>query len=109
MRVVATHSSSIDMRSPLSTHDLKKLVKALSATGCTSFTLAWLKAMFALIFFAFLWNSEVTKGEHNVNMSQCRVTKSMIKLTFCPINTVQAALSNSTFKPQVAAHVPTGC
>ena len=60
---------------------LKKLVKALSATGCTSFTLALLKAMFALMFFAFLRISEVTKGEHNINISQCHVTKSNIKLT----------------------------
>ena len=70
------------MRSPLSTHDLKKLVKALSATGCTSFTLALLKAMFAIMFFAFLRISEVTKREHNISMSQCYVTKSKIKLTF---------------------------
>ena len=53
------------MPSSLSTHDLKKLVKALSATGFTSFTLALLKAMFA----AFLRISDVTKGEHNINES----------------------------------------
>ena len=101
MRGVAKHRPSIDTRSPLSTHDLKKLVKALSATGCTSFTLALLKAMFALMFFAFLRISEVTKGEHNINMSQCHVTKSKIKLTFL-------SYKHSTGRPFKLDIQPTG-
>ena len=101
MRGVAKHRPSINTRSPLSTHDLKKLVKALSATGCTFFTLALLKTMFALMFFAFLRISEVTKGEHNINMSQCHVTKSKIKLTFL-------SYKHSTGRPFKLDIQPTG-
>ena len=42
MRGIAKHRPSIDIRSPLSTRDLKRIIKALSLTGCTTFTLALL-------------------------------------------------------------------
>ena len=78
MRGIAKHRPSIDIRSSLSTCDLKRLVKALSLTRYTTL----LKAMFTLMFFAFLRISEVTKGDHNINVNQCHIAKSKLKLIF---------------------------
>ena len=101
MRGVAKHHPSVDIRRPLSTHDLQRLVQALPATGCTTFTLALLKAMFALMFFAFLRISEVTTGAHNISMSQCRITKSTLKLNF-------VSYKHSTGRPFQLDIPPTG-
>ena len=101
MRGVAKHRPSGDIRRPLSTHDLKRLVRALPATGCTTFTLALLKAMFALMFFAFLRISEVTKGAHNISMNQCRITQSKLKLNF-------VSYKHSTGRPFKLDIPPTG-
>jgi len=92
IRGIAKHHPSVDIRSPLSTHDLKKLTKALSASEYTTFTLALFKAMFALMFLAFFRVREVTKWEHNISVSKCRITKPKLKLNFISYCLVQVVL-----------------
>ena len=70
-----------DARHPITVANLLALVQA-AASFPDLHTAVMLRALFAMMFFAFLRISEVTQGPHNICIHQVKFCKSQVKVSF---------------------------
>ena len=83
--------TSAGYNDPTSNYLVSKHLKGLHV-GCSTFPLALLRAMYALMFYGFLRISEVTKHQHNFLIQHFLVKSAFIKLNF-------QSYKSSTAKP----------
>ena len=107
MRGVAKRRPSVDVRSPLSPRDLKRLIEARSTTGFSTFVL--LRAIFVLMFFAFLCVSDVSKRENKLTTRQFHVTQSKLMFTFLSYKHSKGRPFNANVQPTYDSSAVKGC
>ena len=74
--------SCSDCRSPLSVRSLSLMLRNLHLVCEDSYMLCMYKALFALMFYAFLRVSEVSHGEHNILFQHLTMTQRKLVLRF---------------------------